>query len=71
MCTKYNTQTSPNELNVIRLQIAVSIGRINSFMMSEELDSNNVLYNESVDDVITVENATFSWLGDTEPTLKK
>ena len=40
-------------------------------MMSEELDSNNVFFNDSDDAVITVEKASFTWLEHTEPVLKK
>ena len=40
-------------------------------MLSEELDNDNVLLNDSEDDVITLENATFTWIENTEPILKK
>lgn len=52
------------------MQARVSIKRLNKFLNSEELDSNEVTHNDDGKDALKMENATFSWEFNGEPTLR-
>ncbi|XP_032595402.1 multidrug resistance-associated protein 1 isoform X21 [Drosophila grimshawi] len=52
------------------VQTQVSVGRINKFLNSEELDPNNVQHDASKPHPMTIENGFFSWGEEDEITLK-
>lgn len=53
------------------LQAYVSVKRINAYLRKDELDSDNVQEEKSYENVISVENATFSWIANIKPALTK
>ncbi|XP_032595395.1 multidrug resistance-associated protein 1 isoform X11 [Drosophila grimshawi] len=57
-------------LTVDIAETQVSVGRINKFLNSEELDPNNVQHDASKPHPMTIENGFFSWGEEDEITLK-
>eukprot|EP00095_Tigriopus_kingsejongensis_P007287 maker-scaffold313_size211302-snap-gene-0.9 protein:Tk07287 transcript:maker-scaffold313_size211302-snap-gene-0.9-mRNA-1 annotation:"multidrug resistance-associated protein 1 isoform x4" len=57
-------------LMVYLVQCQVSLKRVNKFMNSEELDPNTVTHNNQVKDAIHIDNASFRWDKNQEPTIK-
>ncbi|XP_065338923.1 multidrug resistance-associated protein 1 isoform X7 [Cloeon dipterum] len=52
------------------VQASVSVKRLNKFMNSDEIDPTNVSHDPSESDPIVMENGTFAWSADDNPTLK-
>ncbi|KAI0215965.1 Multidrug resistance-associated protein 1 [Lamellibrachia satsuma] len=51
------------------VQAAVSIGRINKFLRSEELDEDSVSHDQMTEEVLKVDEGVFSWNRSEKPTL--
>ena len=52
-------------------QASVSMKRLQKFVTADELDLNNVDRSPRAGPAISVENGTFAWEKDSEPTLKE
>ncbi|CAK8684757.1 unnamed protein product [Clavelina lepadiformis] len=52
------------------VQASVSLNRIQKYLNGDELDPTNVEHSSEIEAAISVDNATFSWEKDEEPTLQ-
>ncbi|CAH1406917.1 unnamed protein product [Nezara viridula] len=59
----------PNVISNL-VQATVSIKRLNKFLNNDEIDLNIVSHEDKEDDPLVMENGTFSWGADEEPTLR-